>query len=106
MSITIASKIADFQGQCIERVKVTEGKINIHCRRDKRFRMCGGHSGKPGVLNRWFHRVIEDTPLFGVRTLVHIEYAQVFINRGLLEVEKLSFVDAGNRVTNKVCQID
>ncbi len=105
MSITIASKIAGFQGQCIERVKVIEGKINIHCRRDKRFGMRGGHSGKPGVLNRWLHRVVEDTPLFGMRTLVHIEYAQVFINRGLVEVEKLSFVAAGSRVTNRYARL-
>jgi len=66
MGITIASKIADFQGQCIERVKIIEGKINIYCRRDRRFSMRGGSTGQRGILNRFRHRVIEDTPLFGM----------------------------------------
>jgi len=101
MGITIASKIADYRGQCIESVEVVEGNIHIHCRRDKRFAMRGGCSGWRGLLNRWRRRVIEDFPLFGMRTLVHIEYAQVFINKGNVEVEELPFVASGSRVTNR-----
>jgi len=105
MGITIPSKIADFRGQCIESVNVSGDSIHIHCRRDKRFGMRGGHSGQRGVLNRWCKRVIEDIPLFGACTLVHIEYAQVFINRGLVEVERLPFVAPGSRVTDRFARL-
>jgi len=110
MGITIPSKVADYRGQCIESVKVNEDTIHIHCRRDKRFGFRGGDSGWRGFLNRWLRRVVEDIPLLGMRTLVHIdsglwlspcgrpevrpnglwpfcEYAQVFINRGKDEEE-------------------
>jgi len=105
MGITIASKVADYRGQCIASVKMVGGSIHIHCQRDKRFSMRGGGSGKPGLLNRWLHRIVEDTPLFGMRTFVHVEYAQVFINSGLVEVEELPFVAAGSRVTNRYARL-
>ncbi|MDQ6959778.1 MAG: ISL3 family transposase [Mariprofundaceae bacterium] len=79
--------------------------IHIHCRRDKRFGMRGGSSGQRGVLHRWLRRVIEDIPLFGLRTLVHIEYAQTFINRGRVEVERLPFVAPGSRVTDRYARL-
>jgi transposase len=84
---------------------VSEDVIHIHCRRDKRFIMRGGHTGHRGVLNRWRRRVVEDIPLFGARTLVYIEYAQVFINSGLVEVEQLPFVAPGSRVTNRFARL-
>jgi len=40
-------------------VKMVGDSIHIHCQRDKRFSMRGGGSGKPGLLNRWLHRIIE-----------------------------------------------
>ncbi len=73
MGITIPSKVADYRGQCIESVSMSEAAIHIHCRRDKRFGFRGGNSGGPGLLNRWYRRVVEDVPLFGLRTLVDIE---------------------------------
>ncbi|MFQ5346143.1 MAG: ISL3 family transposase [Mariprofundus sp.] len=82
-----------------------EDGIHIHCRRDRRFGMRGGRSGRRGVLHRWCRRVIEDIPLFGARTLVHIEYAQTFINRGSVEVERLPFVAPGSRVTDRFAQL-
>jgi len=105
MGITIPARIAGFRGQCIESVQVSDDGVHIHCRRDKRFGLRGSGSGNPGILNRWLHRVVEDTPIFGKRTLVHIEYAQVFINRGLVEVEELSFVTPGSRVTNRYARL-
>ncbi len=105
MGITIPSKIADYRGQCIESIEVTGDALHIHCRRDKRFAMGGDRSGWRGLLNRWFRRVIEDIPLCGVRTLVHIEYAQVFINKGKIEVERLPFVASGSRVTNRYARL-
>ncbi len=105
MGITIPSKVADYRGQCIESVEVIEDVLHIHCRRDKRFIMRGDRSGWRGLLNRWFRRMIEDIPLCGVRTLVHIEYAQVFINKGKIEVEQLPFVASGSRVTNRYARL-
>lgn len=105
MGITMPAKIADFRGQRIESVQVKADGIHIHCRRDKRFGMRGGRSGQAGVLHRWLRRVIEDIPLFGARTLVHIEYAQTFINRGLVEVERLPFVAPGSRVTDRFARL-
>ncbi|MDX8409639.1 MAG: ISL3 family transposase [Mariprofundales bacterium] len=105
MSITIPSKIVDYRGQCIESVSVSESVIHIHCRRDKRFGLRGNHSGCRGLLNRWHRREIEDIPLFGMRTMVHIEYAQVFISKSMIEVEQLTFVEAGSRVTNRFARM-
>ena len=105
MGITIPAKVADFRGQCIESVKVKEDVIHIDCRRDNRFAMRGNSSAQHGILNRWLRRVIEDIPLFGMRTLVHIEYAQVFINRSLVEIERLPFVAPGSRVTDRFARL-
>jgi len=105
MGITIPSKVADYRGQCIESVSVSEAAIHIHCRRDKRFGFRGGKSGGPGLLNRWYRRVVEDVPLFGLRTFVDIEYAQVFVGKGSIEVEGLSFVAHGSRVTNRFARL-
>jgi len=105
MGITIASKVADYRGQCIKSVEMIEDELHIHCRRDKRFSLRGGHSGWRGCLNRWCRRVVEDIPLFGLCTLVHIEYAQVFINRGKIEVEGLPFVASGSPVTNRYARL-
>jgi len=105
MGITIPAKIADFRGQCIESVNREDDGIHIHCRRDKRFDMRGNSSGHRGFLHHWLRRVIEDIPLFGLRTLVHIEYAQVFINSSLVEVERLPFVAPGSRVTNRFARL-
>jgi len=44
--------------------------------------MRGGRSGQRGVLHRWCRRVIEDIPLFGARTLVHIEYVGKLLGSG------------------------
>jgi len=99
MGITIPSKVADYRGQCIESVEMIGDEIHIHCRWDKRFGMRGGRSGWRGLLNRWLRRVVEDIPLLGMRTLVHIEYAQVFINKGKIEAEGLPFVSSGSSVT-------
>jgi len=105
MGITIPSKVADYRGQCIESVEMIGDELHIHCRRDKRFGMRGGRSGWRGLLNRWLRRVVEDIPLFGMRTLVHIEYAQVFINKGKIEVEGLPFVSSGSPVTNRYARL-
>ena len=105
MGITIPAKIANFQGQCIESVQMRDDGIHIHCRRDKRVGMRGGRSGQRGILHRWCKRVIEDLPLLGARTLVHIEYAQTFINRGCIEVERLPFVAPGSRVTHRYARL-
>jgi len=105
MGITIPAKIADFRSQRIESVQMKEDGLHIHCRRDKRFGMRGSSSGQVGVLHRWLRRVIEDIPLLGTRTLVHIEYAQVFINSSLVEVERLPFVAPGSRVTNRFARL-
>jgi Transposase and inactivated derivatives len=49
--------------------------------------------------------VVEDVPLFGLRTLVDIEYAQVFVGKGKIEVEGLPFVSPGSRVTNRFARL-
>ena len=105
MGMTIAPKIADYRGQCIESVRMSESAIHIHCRRDKRFGFRGGNSGAPGLLNRWHRRVVEDVPLFGLRTLVDIQYAQVLVGKGKVEVEGLPFVASGSRVTNRFARL-
>ena len=105
MGITLPSKVADYRGQCIESVKVIGDELYIHCRRDKRFIMRGDRSGWRGLLNRWFRREIKDIPLCGMRTLVQIEYAQVLINKGKIEVEQLPFVASGSPVTNRYARL-
>jgi len=74
MGNTIPSKVADYRGQCIESVKVIGDEFHIHCRRDNCFGFRRGNSGWCGFFNRWLRRVVEDIPLLGMRTLVHIEY--------------------------------
>jgi len=105
MGITIPSKVADYRGQCIESVSMSGAAIHIHCRRDKRFGMRGGYSRWRGFLNRWLRREVEDIPLLGMRTLVHIEYAQVFINKGNVCIERLPFVEPGSPVTNRYARL-
>ncbi len=49
--------------------------------------------------------MVEDVPLFGLHTLVDIEYAQIFVGKGTIEVEGLSFVARGSRVTNRFARL-
>lgn len=101
MGITLPTKLACYTGQCITSVELSDDVLNIHCRRDMRYTMRGAKSGRKGYLNRWLNRTVEDLPVMGVRCRVHIRYAQLAVYSDSYEVERIPFVEAGARVTNR-----
>ena len=93
MGVSIAGKIFDLPGQCIESITLDEERnvVRITTRRDRRIKPIDACMGRTGSTNRILRRVIEDLPICGKRSEVEIEYIEVFISRNNRRVEKLEF---------------
>jgi len=103
MSVSIAGRIFDLPGQCIESISLDEERnvVRITTRRDRRIRPIDAVTGRSGSTNRILRRVIEDLPIAGKRSEVEFEYIEVYISRNNRRVEKLEFTDNKMRVTHR-----
>ncbi|WP_419901440.1 helix-turn-helix domain-containing protein, partial [Kiloniella sp.] len=82
MTINISQHILGLKGQRVNEIKLDEGSINQHVRRQ-----------------------VNDIPLFGYPCVVEIELAQVYINKGERRIEGCDFVDKGCRFTHRFCRL-
>lgn len=96
----------ELRGQVVETVEWDHdaGEIKVRCNRDRRFNATEHGTGRPGGVERYLRRTIMDVPLAGKRCLVDIEYVQVFVHNRT-PVEGLSFVEPGQRVTNRMANL-
>lgn len=106
MGIAIPGSILELRGQVVKAVEWNPdvGEVVIRCNRDRRFKAAEHHCGRPGKIERYLRRTIMDVPLAGKRCLVDIEYAQVVVHNRT-PVEGLSFVEPGQRVTNRMARL-
>ena len=107
MYINIPSQILALKGQCVKEILFNQKNkiIEICCRRDKRKKPVDPETGKPGRINQYIKRKINDIPFFGCRCVIEIELAQVFISRNERRVEACEFVDKGYFYTIRFCRL-
>lgn len=103
MEIAIPGSILELRGQVVKAVEWNHDaeEVMIRCNRDRRFKATEHSSGRPGTIERYLRRTIMDVPLAGKRCLIDIEYAQLFVHNRT-PIEGLSFVEPGQRVTNRM----
>ena len=103
MSATLARKIFDLPGQCIESITLDKEQnvVRVATRRDRRIKPRDNLTGRQGNINRYIRRIIQDLPLFGKGCEIEIEYVEVFLSRNQRRVEKLPFVDKSMRMTHR-----
>ena len=107
MGAIIPAKILGLEGQVIKEVVFDEerGRVRVMCSRDKRRHPVEHSSGRRGMVNRLLRRTILDVPLGGWPCEIEIEYAETFVSRGCVRVEKLPFVSPKTRVTKRYARL-
>lgn len=105
--LNIPSAILEFNGQCVKRIHVeSESKdITIHCRRDHRFSAMNPRTGEKGSIVQLNRKRIRDVPLFGYKTWVEVERAQVRGSNNQRHMETLLFTDEACYYTQRFCQL-
>jgi len=107
MSLNISSKILSLPGQLVKQAQhdLSQQKLVISCKRDRRYRAVDPLNGQPAVVNRYVSRTIRDLPLCGYDCHLEIELAQVIGRDGKRRMETCEFVDKGSRYTLRLCQL-
>lgn len=107
MSLNISSKILSLPGQLVKQAQhdLSQQKLVISCKRDRRYRAVDPQSGQLAVVNRYVSRTIRDLPLCGYDCHLEIELAQVIGRDGKRRMETCEFVDKGSRYTLRLCQL-
>ena len=107
MSLNISSKILSLPGQTVKQVQhdLSQQRLTLVCERDKRFRVIDPISGKPGKVNRYVRRLVQDLPLCGHACYLEIMLAQVKTRQGQQLIEACDFVDKGSRYTLRFCRL-
>jgi transposase len=107
MSLNISSKILSLPGQLVKQAQhdLSQQKLVVSCKRDRRYRTIDPLSGRPATVNRYVTRTIRDVPLCGYDCYLEIELAQVLTSDGKRRMEACEFVDNGNRYTLRLCRL-
>ena len=103
----IPSRILEFKGQCVNQVEVDNNanKLTIICHRDKRFNALDPNTGKKGKVNTLAKKMVRDIPIFGFKTFVQVERAQVRLAGNIRRLESLSFTDTNCFYTLRFCYL-
>ena len=103
----IPSRILGFKGQCVNRVEVDNNanKLSIICHRDNRFNALDPNTGKKGKVNSLAKKTVRDIPIFGFKTFVQVERAQVRLPGNIRRLESLSFTDSHCFYTLRFCYL-
>ncbi len=94
-------------GQLVKQAQhdLSQQKLVIRCKRDRRYRTIDPISNQPAVVNRYVSRTIRDVPLCGYDCHLEIELAQVIDSDGKRRMETCEFVDKGSRYTLRLCRL-
>ena len=107
MSLSISSQILSLPGQCVNHVQhdLSQKRITLTCRRDRRFQARDPDSGMPATVNTYRCRTVRDLPLCGFDCYLEIELAQVINRKGKRVLEQVAFIEKGSRYTARFCQL-
>ncbi|MBL4866835.1 MAG: ISL3 family transposase, partial [Pseudomonadales bacterium] len=107
MSLNISSKILSLPGQLVKQAKhdLSQQKLIIRCKRDRRYPVLDPLNGRPAVVNRYVSRTIRDLPLCGYDCYLEVELAPVIGTDGKRRMERCEFVDRGSRYTLRLCRL-
>jgi transposase len=103
----IPSHILGFKGQCVNRIEVEKeiNKLTIICHRDNRFNAIDPVTGMKGKINNKVNKAIRDIPIFGFKTFIEVERAQVRLSGNIRRLESLSFADSNCFYTLRFCYL-
>ena len=95
MSLNILSKILGLPGQLVKQAQhdLSQKKLMISCKRDRRYLAVDPLSGSKAVANRYVKRTIRDLLLCGFDCHLEIELAQVIGKDSERHMENCEFVD-------------
>jgi len=107
MGISIPTKILGLKGQRVNRIEWEQSTENvvIRCKRDSRRKAVDPLTGKKGTINRYINRQVRDVPFCGMRCIIEIELAQVWVSKNERRIESCEFVDKGRRFTHRFCHL-
>ncbi|MBL4867394.1 MAG: ISL3 family transposase [Pseudomonadales bacterium] len=94
-------------GQLVKHAQhdLSQQKLIISCKRDRRYRVLDPLNDQPAVVNRYVSRTIRDLPLCGYDCHLEVELAQVIGKDGKRRMERCEFVDKGSRYTLRLCRL-
>ncbi len=107
MSINIPSSILSLKGQCVNGIfqDPSSNTLTITCRRDRRYKPLEPVHEKPGGINRYVRRTVQDIPLSGHNVHIEIELTQVLTKDKKRRMEVCDFVDTGCPYTKRFCRL-
>ncbi len=105
--LNIPSAILGFTRQCLKGFKIEEDSNDaiIQCRRDHRFNAINPQTRERGSIVQLKTKPIRDVPLFGGKTWIEVERAQVRGSNNQRHMETLSFTDKGCYYTQRFCKL-